>query len=119
MTFVDSIFGLSMDIVHQFFLREGRDANGILRQRLRESGFRFCDETQSSSTNPFTREQYEEAPELRCEGIRASSTDHETQARLPLSLRFLKADFQFKSAQLMWGSSCNTDRYIFSALHRA
>ena len=74
-----------MDNMYRFLVNDGRNVHGLLRVRMRESGFKFCDELQPPSAQPvqhFTRKEYEEAPHLRLEGISASSTDHEAQVRL-------------------------------------
>ena len=60
----------------------GRNAHEAIRDRLREDGFEFCDErtTPNDPQRRFsTAQRYQEAPKIALEGVRASSTDHETQ----------------------------------------
>jgi hypothetical protein len=71
--------------------------NEALRQRLRDEGFRFCDDVASQKDEPSRgwfgkrraseeqlQPEYERplilGPELPILGVAASSTDHETQA---------------------------------------
>ena len=72
----------AMDLLADQAMYAGRHINDLIRDRIRATGFKFCDDEGVDEGDAAARDTWRRCgDELKITGIGASSTDHETQVR--------------------------------------